>query len=134
MSQIVTATAAPVSPPRELLSAWSLLLLGRGPIHGYELRRQLEEHGVCTEPGAIYRLLRKLEHDGSTVSRWVESLAGPRRRLYEVTSQGHADLAQLVMTVTTERDRLGAFLHAYDARRRADVHHSGVSHTGVRDS
>jgi PadR family transcriptional regulator, regulatory protein PadR len=115
MSQIVMAHAAPSSPPRELLSAWSLLLLNRRPIHGYELRRQLEAHGLWAEPGAIYRLLRKLEHDGSTVSRWAKSLAGPRRRLYELTSQGQADLDRLVTTVTAERDRLGAFLHAYDS-------------------
>src|SRR5687768_17190734 len=57
-------------PSRELLTAWMLLLLNDGATHGYELRRMLEEHGVATETGAMYRTLRKLENEGRAASRW----------------------------------------------------------------
>ena len=79
------ARAAARQPPRALLTAWLLLLLGREATHGYELRRQLEANGLVTDPSALYRLLRKLESDGQVESFWGERVAGPRRRLYRLT-------------------------------------------------
>ena len=102
-------------PSRELLTAWLLLLLNDGATHGYELRRLLEQHGVATETGAMYRTLRKLENEGRAASRWEDSVAGPRRRLYEVTNKGRRDLHDLVSSIRVTRDVHTAFLRVHEA-------------------
>jgi len=109
--------AAPVAfqPSRELLTAWMLLLLNDGATHGYELRRLLETHGVATETGAMYRTLRKLENEGRASSRWEDSVAGPRRRLYQVTRKGRHDLHDLVSSIRVTRDVHTAFLEVHEA-------------------
>lgn len=99
-------------PPRELLTAWLLFLLERQQTHGYELHRQLETHGLTMELGAMYRTLRKLEHHGYAASSWAQSVAGPRRRLYELTTKGRRELDALVETITATRDVHAAFLYA----------------------
>ena len=101
---------------RCLLTAWLLLLLERQPTHGYELGRQLEAHGVVTDPGAMYRTLRKLEQDGYASSTWTKSAAGPRRRHYRLTPQGLRELDRRVHEITATRDVNEAFL---DARKVA---------------
>ncbi len=107
-----TSTLPP--PSRELLSAWLLYLLARHASHGYELRRQLDAHGVSTESGAMYRALRKLEQDGFAASAWAKSIAGPRRRRYEITPAGRQELGQLVEAITVKRDVHAAFLTVHD--------------------
>jgi len=107
-------------PPRELLTAWLLLLLGREATHGYELRRRLEANGLVSDPAAMYRLLRKLEGEGRAESFWGESVAGPRRRLYRLTQKGLSDLDTLVCAIRNTCDAHAAFLQAHEARRRRD--------------
>ena len=102
-------------PSRELVTAWLLLLLERQATHGYELRRLLEAHGVTTEPGTIYRVLRKLESEGRAASTWGESSAGPRRRLYELTAHGRRHLGELVGAIRVTCDVHLAFLRAHEA-------------------
>jgi PadR family transcriptional regulator PadR len=110
-------------PSRELLTAWLLLLLDRQPTHGYELRRQLHAGGVVTEPGAMYRTLRRLESEGRAASAWEQSDAGPRRRLYQITAKGRSDLDELVEAITVTRDVHAAFL---------EVHKEHAATAGVR--
>ena len=109
-----TPTKTSPHPSRALLAAWLLLLCERQPTHGYELRRQLETHGVTTEPGAMYRVLHKLESAGCLTSNWAKSASGPRRRQYQLTAQGQRELNVLVTAVTGTRDVHAAFLHAYE--------------------
>ena len=99
-------------PSRQLLTAWLLLLLDRHATHGYELHRQLETHGMTMELGAMYRTLRRLEHQGYAASSWAQSVTGPRRRLYELTTKGRGELDALVQTLTATRDVHAAFLDA----------------------
>ena len=121
--------AAARQPPRELLKAWLLLLLGREATHGYALRRRLEANGLVTDPAAMYRLLRRLEGDGQVESFWGEAVAGPRRRLYRLTPKGQRDLDALVYAVRTTCDTHAAFLQAHEARlRREDERCNIVSH------
>jgi PadR family transcriptional regulator, regulatory protein PadR len=116
-------------PPRELLTAWLLLLLGREATHGYELRRRLEANGIVTDPAAMYRLLRKLETEGRAESFWGECVAGPRRRLYRLTPKGLRDLDALVRAIRNTCDTHAAFLQAHEARlRREDQRCDNASH------
>ena len=107
-------------PPRALLTAWLLLLLGREATHGYELRRRLEANGLVTDPAAMYRLLRKLEDEDRAESFWGEAVAGPRRRLYRLTPKGLSDLDALVGAIRNTCDTHAAFLQAHEARLRRD--------------
>ena len=89
------------------------MLLDGGASHGYDLRRQLDSHGVAAESGAMYRTLRKLEQEGCASSSWEQSAAGPRRRLYNLTAEGRRELNLLVDAITVKRDVHSAFLAAH---------------------
>ncbi len=102
-----------VRPDKELLTGWLLLLLDRGATYGYKLRRELDAEGLDTDPGTVYRILRKLERDGLVQSRWMGSVAGPRRRFYRLTSKGRRLLDDIAVLITTVRDTHDAFVRAY---------------------
>ena len=103
--------------PGELVTAWVLSLLAGQASYGYELHRHLEEHGVNTKISALYRTLRRLEDEGCVASSWVRSAAGPRRRLYRITTKGRQVLDALVQAITATRDAHAAFLDAHRAAR-----------------
>jgi transcriptional regulator len=87
-----------------------LSTLRRGPLHGYGVVEQLR--GVSNgafdlAEGTVYPALYRLEAAGLLTSRWTKE-SGRRRRLYELTKRGRAELAR-------ERDEWKAFAHAVDA-------------------
>ena len=106
---------------RELLAAWLLLLIARHASYGYGLRRALDESDVHPDPATLYRVLRRLEHTGWLESRWMEPSAGPRRRLYRVTSRGRRNLDDVARVIVAIRDKHAAFLGAYDGHIEAQV-------------
>jgi PadR family transcriptional regulator, regulatory protein PadR len=84
---------------RERLSGnLDLLLLATlraGDAHGYELARRLaaRSDGLFeVQAGTIYPALRRLEQRRLVASRWRE-VRGRRRRVYRLTKQGTAELA-----------------------------------------
>lgn len=79
--------------PRDLLSAYLLLLLRGWSMHGYQLMQQLMQFGYQpTDPGTIYRQLRQLERQGFIRSNWETGEAGPARRTYTITDAGETFL------------------------------------------
>lgn len=104
---------------RELIAAWLLLLLGHGASYGYDLRRALDDHDIHPDAGTLYRVLRRLDDSGWLQSRWMASVAGPRRRLYRVTGRGRRNLDELTVLITGSRDSHAAFLDAY--RKKLDA-------------
>jgi DNA-binding PadR family transcriptional regulator len=99
--------------PKDLRTAWLLLLLRAEPSYGYMLRRALSERGLEVEPGSLYRSLRELERDAFISSRWVEPAAGPRARVYTTTPGGERCLDVLATTIELARDAQEGFLAAY---------------------
>jgi DNA-binding PadR family transcriptional regulator len=99
--------------PKDLRTAWLLLLLRAEPSYGYELRRKLGARGLEIEPGTLYRSLRELERDGLITSRWMDPAAGPRARVYTITPNGERNLAVLAAAIETARDTHAEFLAAY---------------------
>ncbi len=80
--------------------------------YGYDMRRtilELTDGEVDVDVGGLYRALRRLEEDGSAVSRWDEEGSGPRRREYELTQQG-IELAEQWLDVLRRRERLDGLL------------------------
>ena len=104
---------------REVLTGWLLLMLDRGPTYGYELHRELEVKGVDVDPAMLYRTLRRLESYGWVESRWMEPVAGPRRRFYRLTPRGRRKLEEVAGLITAIRDFHDAFVQAYAAAELA---------------
>ncbi len=61
--------------------------------YGYELMQQLARFGAeVTNPGTLYRTLRRMEREGWCTSQWETPAGGPARRRYSVTAMGEAYL------------------------------------------
>jgi DNA-binding PadR family transcriptional regulator len=72
-----------------------LAVLEKGPAHGYVIIDMLRERsaGAFELPeGTVYPALHRLEKDGLLNSQWSET-GGRRRRVYQLTPQGHLALA-----------------------------------------
>jgi PadR family transcriptional regulator PadR len=74
--------------------ALSLLRSGQASFHGFGLAQAMREQSASrslTAHGTLYKALGRLEEFGLLTSRWEDPAAAegrPRRRLYELTSQG----------------------------------------------
>ncbi len=75
---------------RGLIRPLALAVVGQiGPVHGYDVARQLEELGVGTVPGGtLYPILRRLEEEGLLQSEWTAGEGGPGRKVYALTASG----------------------------------------------
>lgn len=105
---------SPLRPPRELLVAWTLLLLKDDPLHGYGLHRALRHRGLAVDARTLYRWLGKFERDCWVGSRWAQSADGPRRHVYVLTDDGRGALHEVSRRIAGLRDAHSAFLHGYD--------------------
>jgi poly-beta-hydroxybutyrate-responsive repressor len=95
-----------------------LLLLRERPAHGYELLEQLPEvTGERVDMGNLYRFLRLLEHEGFVRSRWDDEAPGPSKRVYELTDEGRALLAQWAEALRDAQERIDGFLTRNAERR-----------------
>ena len=120
-------TVDPSAPalPKNFLRPCLLLLLRERPAHGYELLEQLQTFGFrSSDPGGLYRALRKLEDEGLMRSAWEPSGTGPHRRIYEITRTGMEDLHGRAKGLAEARSTLDTFLVRYEefvALRRAEA-------------
>ena len=118
-------TADPISPtlPKNFLRPCLLLLLREQPAHGYELLERLRTFSFeGSDPGGLYRSLRKLEEEGLVRSAWEQSSTGPARRIYEITRAGMEELHRWAKGLAEARGTLDTFLGRYEefvALRRA---------------
>jgi PadR family transcriptional regulator, regulatory protein PadR len=77
-----------------LAAALSMLRSGQATFHGFGLAQSMREESgsrSLTAHGTLYKALSRLEESGLLTSRWEDTVAAerrPRRRLYELTSQG----------------------------------------------
>jgi DNA-binding PadR family transcriptional regulator len=101
---------------KDLRTGWLLFLLDSSSFsYGYELRRELDLRGLSLDPAVLYRSLRDMESQALIASRWMRSGAGPRRRVYEITAAGKAELVRIAANVEAARDAHDGFLAAYRA-------------------
>jgi len=76
-------------------------LLDRGPQHGYGLKAAYDElfsAGKEMRFGQVYSTLSRLDRDGLAVVVAVEAGDGPERKVYEITSDGVAELESWLST------------------------------------
>lgn len=98
--------AKAITPSKNFVLPFILLLLSRMSLHGYELMQKLESFGFKTiDHGNLYRLLRKLEQESLVCSEWDTSGNGPAKRKYSITEaginylQGYANQLELYQTM-----------------------------------
>ncbi|MFC5924756.1 PadR family transcriptional regulator [Micromonospora vulcania] len=78
---------------RGALDMCMLALLVKEPAHGYELVRRLNAAGLGTVGyGTVYPLLTRMRRLGFVVDEVEDSPAGPPRKVYVVTQEGHGRL------------------------------------------
>lgn len=61
------------------------------PMYGYNLVKELQEHGIPMEANTLYPLMRRLESQGLLKSEWETGEAKPRK-YYSITEDGRAVL------------------------------------------
>lgn len=91
---------------RGLLPTCALAVLADEPAHGYAVAQRLQAAGLGpVKGGTLYPVLNRLEEDGALTSHWREGDGGPGRKVFTLTDQGRARLAEL-------RDRWAPFAGA----------------------
>jgi len=72
-----------------------LAVLEDGPMHGYELARQIDRRSngrLIFHVATLYTTLYRMERNGLISGRWVEKAGQRRRRFYRITRSGRARL------------------------------------------
>jgi len=88
---------------RSILEAGARLEAEAGEFHGYSLAKEMrdaEQARRLVSHGTLYKALDRLENAGLITSRWEDAERAfgegrPRRRLYRLTANGLAALAQI---------------------------------------
>src|SRR5262245_32379116 len=73
-----------------------LALLEKGPKHGYEIGRLIEQKSGGTlsyHVASLYPTLYRLQDEGLVDGRWVEKAGQRRRRYYRLTAAGRKRLS-----------------------------------------
>ncbi len=129
----MSAPFRPASPalPKDFARTCLLLLLRENPAHGYELIERGATFGFDrSDPGGVYRALRRLEEEGSVRSAWEASSAGPQRRIYEITRAGGEELHRRAESLVAGQRAVETLLARYEefvALRRSDRPNGGGS-------
>jgi len=72
-----------------------LAVLEDGPLHGYELAREIDRRSagrLVFHVATLYTTLYRMERSGVISGRWVEKPGQRRRRFYRLTRAGRARL------------------------------------------
>jgi len=92
-----------------------LTMLREGPLHGYQLAREIERRSEgyfdCKE-GTLYPALHKLEREGFLQSEWRQAGEQRRRKYYVLTPAGARYLDAAVAEWRTFATRLLAMIEA----------------------
>ena len=103
------------------LQSCLLVLLHHEPGYGYSLMDGLGKFGFQPDQmdiSIIYRALRNLEAEGLVSDTWDDNSLGPQRRVYTITPQGEAILAEWIQNLRQRRKETEALEAAYDAVKK----------------
>jgi DNA-binding PadR family transcriptional regulator len=96
------------------------LLRMSGPLHGYEVRRELLSRGSAewanVQTGSIYHALRKMAEEGLLTEVATDQLgARPARIMYEVTAAGEDEFQSLLRSYWWRTPAMLRHVHACSA-------------------
>lgn len=113
-----------------MLEPTLLLLLHRGPTHGYTLLEQLAGFGLAEmHPSIVYRALNEMEEQGWLSSAWDEQATqGPPRRVYHLTALGNEVLSDWIKDLEETQAYVAQLLDAYHQHMQEDAgeHHGNL--------
>ena len=93
-----------------------LAILTKGPLHGYELARQIGgvPHFLDESPdmSGVYRMLKALEKRGMVTANWDISQGGHPKRMFAITDAGWQCLEHWVATLQNYQKTIGSLLKA----------------------
>jgi len=72
-----------------------LSILSRNSCYASDIIKELKEAQVIVVEGTLYPLLTRQKNAGLLSYRWEESVQGPPRKYYELTSEGREYLKDL---------------------------------------
>lgn len=75
-----------------------LSIIAKEEVYPSEIILKLKEAKLIVVEGTLYPLLTRLKNGGLLSYRWVESLSGPPRKYYALTTEGENFLADLRTT------------------------------------
>ena len=81
-----------------LLEYCVLHIISRGEVYTSDLIEELTQAQMIVVEGTLYPLLNRLKSAALVSYRWVESDAGPPRKYYSITEEGHVALKSLAAT------------------------------------
>lgn len=113
----IPLAGGPLKPQHLLV----LVAVARGPVHGYEIKKALEQGGLKLDPGSLYRLIARLmdEHLIARADGPDDDGAGdPRRQYYELTPLGKQALRTETDRLADFVDRVRAIQDLYPSRRK----------------
>jgi PadR family transcriptional regulator, regulatory protein PadR len=96
-----------------------LLLLYDEIGYGYGLIEQLVSFGFSEADlnvSTLYRTLRKMEKEGLVTSQWEAGGQGPKRRVYEITTDGKSELDQWIRILKVRNSRIELLIKKYDEK------------------
>ena len=77
---------------KSLIEYCVLIICAKESVYTGEILIQMQEAEMIVVEGTIYPLLNRLRKEGTLDYKWVESDAGPPRKYYHLTDQGHNKL------------------------------------------
>lgn len=85
-----------------------LHIISRGEVYASDMLEELTSAKIMVVEGTLYPLLTRLRKAGLVEYRWVESLSGPPRKYYTITTKGNifrdhlSDTWEELMTATNQ--------------------------------
>lgn len=80
-----------------ILEGCILSIIKQEPTYGYELSVKLQAFGLADiSEGSIYPILLRLQKESLIIGEMRKSEAGPRRKYYQLTVEGHQALDDFI--------------------------------------
>ena len=89
---------AKVKMRKGILEFCILKIISKGEVYASTMLAELTSAKIMVVEGTLYPLLTRLKNAGFLDYRWVESVSGPPRKYYLLTSSGQDFLAEMSAT------------------------------------
>jgi PadR family transcriptional regulator, regulatory protein PadR len=100
----------------KLIQPAILVVLSKGPLHGYRLAEQIGQSpmfgGQKPDVSGIYRFLKAMERQGMVEASWDLAKRGPAKKSYQITSAGQLCLERWINTLEHHRRGITELLRA----------------------
>ena len=97
--------------------AFILLVIAIEPTHGLGVLNKINEQvpNNRLDTAVIYRTLKDFETKGFITSDWIDSDAGPKKKLYTITESGKIKLEEFRSDIEKSLNNLQQFIRLHDA-------------------